>query len=84
MPLLLGFIAARVATHLPDPSYGVLKLADIVASIYRPFSVNTFGSARDFELMFAVKNFDRKVANSSEESSTTYPCGNFSGLFLTA
>jgi len=59
----------------------------MVASIYRPFSVNALGGYLECcprPNFFKVEIFDLKANTSSSINSHTYPSGNFSGLLLKA
>jgi len=62
-------------------------LLNIVASIYKPFSVNAVGLyllCCPRPVFFKVKKIDLKEFVSSSVNFKIYPSGNFSGLFLTA
>lgn len=55
----------------------------IVASIYRPFSVNAFGSTDEYLSLSRRSKFLTTSRFSSTSSCSIYPYGNFFGLFLT-
>ena len=59
------------------------SLFRMVASMYSPRSVKTFGVYL-LPPQLEVENFDFKFSDSSSVISSRYPSGNLSGLFLTA
>ena len=59
------------------------SLFRMVASMYSPRSVKTFGVYL-LPPQLEVENFDFKFSDSSSVISSKYPSGNLSGLFLTA
>ncbi len=63
---LLTYVKVSIMANV---TFNALLLFRIVASIYNPFSVKTFGSILLLEETFVVENFDRKISDSSDDKT---------------